>query len=161
MPSVPTTLKNRIKRHLGYNRPRAVNPSTITTLDTHLNSILENDDIYAKDGPSIINLLDRCDELWELTNPLSSKVFGQFQQIIGDVNRQTRSTSINDALKSNREAYYLATDDLAFFVNVPNLQRPINSQYLFTNLGSSYVLAPSGAADSCVSDRVYLSLSAA
>lgn len=161
MPSVPTNLKNRIKRHLGYNRPRAVNPSTIATLDTHLNSILENDDIYSRDGPSIINLLERCDELWELTDPLSSKVFGQFQQIIGDVNRQTRSVSINDALKSNREAYYLATDDLAYFVNVPNLQRPRSSQYLFTNLGSSYVLAPSGAADSCVSDRIYLSLNAA
>lgn len=161
MPSVPTNLKNRIKRHLGYNRPRAVNPSTIATLDTHLNSILENDDIYSRNGPSIINLLDRCDELWDLTNPLSSKVFSQFQQIIGDVNRQTRSVAINDVLKSNREAYYLATDDLSYFVNVPNLQRPTNSQYLFTNLGSSYVLAPSGAADSCVSDRIYLSLNAA
>jgi hypothetical protein len=161
MPSVPTNLKNRIKRHLGYNRPRAVNPSTLATLDTHLNSILENDDIYSRNGPSIINLLDRCDELWDLTNPLSSKVFSQFQQIIGDVNRQTRTVTINDVLKSNREAYYLATDDLSYFVNVPNLQRPKNSQYLFTNLGSSYVLAPSGAADSCVSDRIYLSSNAA
>lgn len=161
MPSVPISLKNRIKRHLGYNRPRAVNPSTIATLDTHLNSILENDDIYSRDGPSVINLLERCDELWDLTNPLSSKVFSQFQQIIGDVNRQTRTVTINDVLKSNREAYYLATDDLSYFVNVPNLQRPRNSQYLFTNLGSSYVLAPSGAADSCVSDRLLLSAIAA
>jgi hypothetical protein len=161
MPSVPITLKNRIKRHLGYNRPRAVNPSTIATLDTHLDSILENDDIYSMNGPSIVNLLNRCDELWELTNPLSSKVFSQFQQIIGDVNRQTRTVTINDVLKSNREAYYLATDDLSYFVNVPNLQRPRNAQYLFTNLGSAYVLAPSGAADTCVSDRLWLSLNAA
>lgn len=157
MPIVATTLKNRIKRHLGYNRPRAVNPATLATLDTHLNSILENDDIYARGGPSIINLLDRCDNLWDLTDPTSSKVFSQFQQIIGDVNRQTRTVTIQDVLKLNREAYYKATDDLAYFVNVFNLQRPTNSQYLFTNLGSSYVLAPPGAADTCISDRLWLS----
>lgn len=157
MPVVATNLRGRIKRHLGYNRPRAVNPATLATLDTHLNSILENDDIYARDGPSIINLLDRCDNLWDLTDPTSSKVFSQFQQIIGDVNRQTRTVTIQDVLKLNREAYYIATDDLAYFVNVPNLQRPTNSQYLFTNLGSSYVLAPPGAADTCISDRLWLS----
>jgi hypothetical protein len=161
MPSVPTTLKNRVKRHLGYNRPRAVNPGTIATLDTHLDSVLENDDIYSLNGPSVINLLNRCDNLWDLTDPTSSKVFSQFQQIIGDVNRQTRTVTIDNVLKQNREAYYKATDDLAFFFNVPNLQRPTNSQYLFTNLGSSYVLAPSGAADTCVSDRIYLSSIAA
>lgn len=161
MPTVPTTLKNRVKRHLGYNRPRAVNPATIATLDTHLNSILENDDIYAQNGPSVTSLLDRCDNLWDLTDPTSSKVFSQFQQIIGDVNRQTRTVTIDDVLKKNREAYYKATDDLAYFLNVPNLQRPTNSQYLFTNLGSSYVLAPSGAADTCISDRLWLSANAA
>jgi hypothetical protein len=156
MPSVPATLKNRVKRHLGYNRPRAVNPATLATLDTHLNSILENDDIYSRDGPSVINLLDRCDNLWDLQDPTSSKVFSQFQQIIGDVNRQTRTVTINDVLKTNREAYYKATDDLAFFLNIPNLQRPQNAQYLFVNLGSSYVLAPPGAADTCISDRIWL-----
>lgn len=161
MPVVPATLKNRIKRHLGYNRPRAVNPATLQTLDVHLNSILENDDIYAQSGPSITTLLDRCDQLWDLTDPTSNKVFSQFQQIIGDVNRQTRTVTIDDVLKKNREAYYKATDDLAFFVNVPNLQRPTNSQYMFVNLGSSYVLAPPGAADTCTSDRLWLASNAA
>jgi hypothetical protein len=161
MPVVPTNIKNRVKRHLGYNRPRAVNPATLATLDTHLNSILENDDIYSRNGPSVINLVDRCDELWDLTDPTSSKVFTQFQQIIGDLNRQTRTVTIDNVLKQNREAYYKSTDDLAFFLNVPNLQRPQNSQYLFVNLGSSYVLAPPGAADTCISDRLILSAIAA
>lgn len=161
MPIVPVNLKNRVKRHLGYNRPRAVNPATLATLDTHLNSILENDDIYSLDGPSVVNLTNRCDSLWDLTDPTSPKVFTQFQQIVGDLNRQTRMVTIDSVLKQNREAYYKSTDDLAFFLNVPNLQRPNNSQYLFTNLGSSYVLAPPGAADTCVSDRLWLSVNAA
>lgn len=161
MPTVPATLKNRIKRHLGYNRPRAVNPATLQTLDVHLNSVLENDDIYSQSGPSVTTLLERCDNLWDLTDPTSSKVFSQFQQIIGDVNRQTRTVTIDDVLKKNREAYYKATDDLSFFLNVPNLQRPPNAQYMFVNLGSSYVLAPSGAADTCISDRIWLAANAA
>lgn len=157
MPVLPQELLNRVKRHLGYNRPRAVNPSTLATLTTHVNSIIENGDIYARNGPSIVTLLDRCDNLWDLTDPTSNKVFTQFQQIIGDVNRQTRTVSIDSVLKQNREVYYKATDDLAYFLNVPNLQRPMNSTYLFTNLGSSYVLATPGAADTCISDRLWLS----
>lgn len=157
MPVVPVKLRNEIKRHLGYNRPRAVNPSTLQLLEEHLNQILENDDIYAKKGPSLKSLVDRCNDLWDYTDPTSGKVFSQFQQIIGDVNRQTRTITIEDFLKKNREIYLKACDDLAFFLNVPNLQRLDNSRYLFHNLGSSYVLAPPGAADTCISDRIYLS----
>lgn len=158
MPVVTATLRNRIKRHLGYNRPRAVNAASLQQLDAHLNSVIENDDIYARNGPSIVNLLDRCDRLWDLTDPTDSKVFTQFQQIIGDVNRQTRTVTIDNAIKQNREAYYKACDDLAFYVNVPNLQRPTNAATMFVNLGSSYVLAPPGAADTCISDRLYLQM---
>lgn len=161
MPIVPNELRDRIKRHLGYNRPRAINPATMQKFDEHLNSILTNGDIYSKTGPSIINLVERCDELWEATDPLSSKLYSQFQQIIGDVNRQTRTVTMQDALKNAKELYLNATDELAFYVNLPNLQRPINAQHQFYNLGGEYVLAPPGAADTCISDRIWLSNNAA
>ena len=157
MPIVPTNLRNRVKRHLGYNRPRGVNPRTVQILETHFNSVLENGDIYSRDGPSLINLVERCDKLWRMTDPTDSLAYSQFQQIIGDVNRQTRSTTIDDALRKNREVYLKACDDLAFFLNVPNLQRPDNARYMFVNQGSDYVFAPPGAADTCVSDRLFLS----
>ena len=161
MPQVPSALRTRIRRHLGYNRPRAVNPAAFQLFETHLDEILTNDDIYATQGPSITTLLDRCDRLWRQTDPTDSSVYSQLQQIVGDINRQTQTATIEDALNKNREAYYKATDDLAFFINVPNLQRPQNAQYMFVNLGSDFVIAPPGSADTCISDRWYLSLNAA
>ncbi len=161
MPIVPPQMRVRIKRHLGYNRPRAVNPAALQLLDTHLDQMLSNDDIYGATGPSLTTLLDRCDRLWRMTDPTDSLVFSQFQQIIGDTNRQTQTKTIEDALNKNREVYYKSTDDLAFFLNVPNLQRPKNAQYMFVNMGSDYVIAPPGGADTCISDRWYLSLNSA
>lgn len=158
MPVLPTNIRDRIASHLGYDRPRAVNPATMQTFDTHVQSFLNNNSINGSLGPTVINLLNRCDRLFRMTDPTDTLVYSQFQQIIGDVNRQTRSLTIDDALKKNREVYYQACDDLAFQLNVPNLRRPGAAAYMFTNLGSEYVLAPSGAADTCISDRIYLSL---
>jgi len=159
MPIVPDEIKNRVKKHLGYNRPRAINPATASVFETNLNSVINNGDIYSRSGPSLINYLERCDKLWRMTDPTDPLVFSQFQQIIGDVNRQTRSVTIDDVLKKNREAYYKATDDLANFVNVQNLARVETAAYLFDTVGGSeYVFAPPGAADTCVSDRIYLSI---
>ncbi len=158
MPILPNDLKTRIASHLGYDRPRAVNPATLQIFDTHVNSLLTNNSIHGTKGPTIANLVKRCDKLFRMTDPTDSIVFSQFQQIIGDVNRQTRTATIDDVLKKNREAYLKACDDLAFQLNVPNLRRPDTAAYMFTNLGSEYVLSPPGAADTCVSDRLYLSL---
>lgn len=161
MPSVPQQMRLRIKRHLGYNRPRAVNPAALQLLETHLDQMLSNDDIYGTVGPSLTTLLDRCDKLWRMTDPTDSLVYSQLQQIIGDVNRQTQTATIDDALKKNREAYYKATDDLGFFVNAPNLQRPEKAKFMFVNLGNDFVIAPPGAADTCISDRIFLNLNCA
>lgn len=157
MPTLPTNIKNRIASHLGYDRPRAINPATLQLFNTHLNSLINNHSIWSKTGPTIINLLQRCDKLFRMTDPTDTLVFSQFQQIVGDINRQTRSVTIDDVLKKNREAYLKACDDLAFQLNVPNLRRPDAAAYMFTNLGNEYVLAPLGAADTCVSDRLYMS----
>ncbi len=157
MPQVPETIRNRVRRHLGYNSPRGVNPATKARLQESFESMESNDDIYGRPGPSVITYLERCERLWRLTDPTDSATFSQFQQIIGDVNRQTRTLTIQDALKDNKEAYYLATDDLAHFLNVPNLQRPNMSAYVFAKYGHDYVLTPPGAADTCISDRIYLS----
>lgn len=157
MPIIPSNLKDKIALHLGYDRPRAVNPVTLQQFHAHVNSIVNNNSIWGKQGPTITNLIERCDKLFRMTDPTDSLVFSQFQQILGDVNRQTRTATIDDVLKKNREVYYRACDDLAFGLNIPNLRRPDAAAYLFTNLGSSYVLAPPGAADTCVSDRIWLS----
>ena len=157
MPVVNDDLKDRVKRHLGYNRPRAVNPATASVFETNLNSIINNGDIYSTKGPSLINYLNRCDKLWRMTDPTDSLVFSQFQQLIGDINRQTRSVTIEDVLTKNREAYYKATDDLANFLNVQNLARLATAVYLFDTVGGGeFIFAPPGAADTCISDRLYL-----
>lgn len=157
MPQVPESLRNRVRRHLGYSAPRGVNPATKARLQESFESMEANDDIYASQGPSVKALVDKCDRLWDLTDPTNSASFSQFQQIIGDVNRQTRTLTIQDAIKVVWEAYYLATDQLAHFLNVPNLQRPNMSAYVFAKYGHDYVLTPPGAADTCISDRIYLS----
>jgi hypothetical protein len=161
MPIVPTDIKARIASHLGYDRPRGINPATLQMFETHLNSIINNHSLWGKTGPTIINLLNRCDKLFRMTDPTDSLVFSQFQQILGDVNRQTRTATIDDVLKKNREVYYKACDDLAFQLNVPNLRRPGDAAYLFANLGNTYVLAPPGAADTCVSDRMWMAANCA
>lgn len=158
MVAVPVDIKVRIASHLGYDRPRAVNPATLQQFDTHLNSLINNNSLWGRKGPTIDNLLNRCDKLFRMTDPTDDLVFSQFQQILGDVNRQTRTATINDAISKNREVYYKACDDLAFQLNVPNLRRPGNAAYLFANLGSTYVITPTGAADTCVSDRLFLSI---
>ncbi len=155
---VSTEIKDRIRIHLGYDRPRAINPATLQLFEQHLNSIFNDSSLWSKTSPSIINLLERCDKIFRMTDPTDSLVFSQFQQIIGDVNRSTRTLTIDDVIKKNREAYYLACDDLAFQLNVPNLRRPGMAVSNFTSLGSSYVISPPGNADTCVSDRIYLSL---
>ncbi|NJL10943.1 MAG: hypothetical protein HC908_14310 [Calothrix sp. SM1_7_51] len=161
MSVVPTDLKDRIKLHLGYDRPRAVNPASLQQFEAHLNSMVNNYGIYGKKGPTITNLVEKCDKLFRMTDPTDTLVFSQFQQIIGDVNRQTRTVTIDDVVKKNREAYFLACDDLAFQLNIPNLRRPDRAAYTFVNLGSEYVISPPGAADTCLSDRIWLSLNCA
>lgn len=157
MPKITPDIRNRIARHLGYSRPRGVNPTLLQIFNQHCNQILSNNDIYAQDGQSIMTLLDRCDKTFKATDFTDESAFTQFQQILGDINRRTRTLSIDDVIIKAKEMYLIACDDLARFINVPNLQRTEVVSKLQARLGDTYVQVSPNIPDTCVSDRIYLS----
>lgn len=157
MPKINPELKSRIARHLGYSRPKGVNPTLLQIFNQHCNQLLSNDDIYARNGQSVVVLLDRCDKTFNATDFTDESAFTQFQQILGDINRRTRTLSIDDVIVKAREMYIAACDDLARFLNVPNLQRPEVVSKMQANLGDTYVQVAPNVPDTCTSDRIWLS----
>jgi hypothetical protein len=157
MPILSQSLRNRCARHLGYNRPRGVSPSLLQIFNQNCNNIWSNDDVSSTTGQSVVSLLNRCDKLFRATDPTDTIAFSQFQVILGDVNRQTRTLTIDDVTTKAREMYYIACDDLAYFLNVPNLQRPDVARRFTASLGDTFVQVTPNVPDTCISDRVYLS----
>lgn len=156
MPQIPLTMKQRIAQHLGYSRPRGVVPALLQIFNQNCSQILSNADIYGKTGQSISNLLARCDSAFRLTDFSDTSAFSQFQQILGDVNRQTRTLSIEDISGYARELYLIACDDLARFIHVPNLQRAEVASKYQARLGDTFIQVSPSIPDTCVSDRLYL-----
>lgn len=157
MPILSQVLRGRIARHLGYERPRGASPTLLQIFNENCNGILANDDITSTTGPSVVSLLTRCDKLFRATDPTDTVAFSQFQVILGDVDRQTRTLTLDDAVTKAREMYLLACDDLAYFLNVPNLQRPDNARRYTASLGDTFVKVVPNIPDTCISDRLYLS----
>lgn len=156
MPTIPLHLKQRIAQHLGYSRPRGVNPALLQIFNQNASQIMSNDDIYGKTGQSITTLIDRCDSAFRLTDFSDTAAFSQFQQILGDVNRQTRTLSIEDIAGYARELYLIACDDLAKFIHVPNLQRTEVASRYQARLGDTFIQVSPSIPDTCISDRLYL-----
>jgi hypothetical protein len=156
MPQIPLHLKQRIAQHLGYSRPRGVTPPLLQIFNQNCSQILSNNDIYGTTGQTITTLLDRCDSAFRLTDFSDTAAFSQFQQILGDVNRQTRTLSIEDISGYARELYLIACDDLARFIHVPNLQRPENASKYQARLGDTFLQVSPEIPDTCISDRLYL-----
>lgn len=157
MPKIPQALKQRIAAHLGYSRPRGVNPSLLQIFNQNCDQMYSNSDIYGRQGQSVTTLLNRCDQAFRASDFTDTAAFSQFQQILGDVNRQTRTLTIDDIIGKARELYILCCDDLAKFINIPNLQRPETAEKWFARLGDSYVKVAPNIPDTCISDRIWLS----
>jgi hypothetical protein len=156
MPSIPQYLRQRVSQHLGYSRPRAISPSLLQIFNQNCNEIQSNDDIFGTTGLTITTLLAKCDKAFLATDFTDDSAFSQFQQVLGDVNRRTRTLTLDDIISKLRENYLLCCDDLARFINVPNLQRPEVAQKHFSRQGDSYVLVKPNIPDTCISDRIYL-----
>lgn len=157
MPVIPQSIRERIAQHLGYSRPRGVNPTLLQIFNQNCNSILSNSDIYGTTGQSVVNLLERCDDAFLATNYRSEQAFTQFQQVLGDVNRRTRTLTLREFINEAKELYLMACDDLAVFINVPNLQRPEVVKEHFHRLGDTFVQVSPNIPDTCITDRVILS----
>jgi hypothetical protein len=117
---------------------------------------MSNDDIFGTTGQSLTILVNRCDEAFRLTNFSDTAAFSQFQTILGDVNRQTKTLSIKDITAYAEELYLVSCDKLAAFLHVPNLQRPDNAFKYGARLGDTYMQVSPEIPDTCVSDRIYL-----
>jgi hypothetical protein len=117
---------------------------------------MSNDDIFGATGQSLTILVNRCDEAFNLTNFSDPAAFSQFQTILGDVNRQTKTLSIKDISAYAEELYLVACDKLAMFLHVPNLQRADNAFKYGARLGDTYMQVSPEIPDTCVSDRIYL-----
>ena len=156
MPQLPLQMKQRVAQHLGYSRPRGVVPSLLQIFNQNCSQILSNADIFGSTGQSVSNLLERCDDAFRLTDFSDPAAFSQFQQILGDVNRQTRTLSIEDISGYARELYLIACDDLAKFLHVPNLQRQDIANKYQARLGDTFIQVSPSIPDTCISDRLFL-----
>lgn len=156
MPELDNDLKSRVKQHLGYSRPRGIAPSLLQIFNQNCKQFQSNSDIYGTTGISVTILVERCDFAVRCTNAQDTAAFSQFQQILGDVNRQTRTLSIKDIVGMAQEYYLLETDKLAMFMGgIPNLMRPEVAQKYYTATDSFVNISPE-VPDTCVSDRIYL-----
>lgn len=158
MPELDLDLKNRVKQHLGYSRPRGISPTVLQIFNQNCKQFQSNSDIYGTTGQSVTILVNRCDFAFRCTDPQDEAAVTQYQTILGDVIRTTRTFTLKDIMASAEEKYLLECDKLARFMgNVPNLQRPeVARQYYAVNDG--YVLVSPEIPDTCVSDRLYLAI---
>lgn len=156
MPKIPQQLKQRVAQHLGYSRPRAISPALLQIFNQNCDSLQSNLDIFGNTGLSVTTLIRKCDLAFDATDFTSESAFSQFQQLLGDLNRRTRTLTLEDITNKLRQNYLLCCDDLAKFINVPNLQRPEVAQMHYSRLGDSYVLVTPNIPDTCVSDRLML-----
>lgn len=157
MPELDSDLKARVKQHLGYSRPRGISSALLQIFNQNCKQFPSNADIYGTTGQSVQILVERCDFAFRCTNAQDSAAFSQFQQILGDVNRQTRTLSIKEIVGMAKEYYMNECDNLAAFISVPNLMRPEVAQKYY-QATDSYVMISPEVPDTCVSDRLYLSL---
>ncbi len=157
MPKIPQLLKQRVAQHLGYSRPRGVQPTLLRIFNRSCDSMLSNADIFGRTGQSVIILVERCDQAFLATDFTDESAFSQFQQILGDVNRRTRTVTLEDMVSKARELYLIECDNLAKFINVPNLQRKEVAAQWHGSLGDTYMEVAPNVPDTCVSDRLYLS----
>lgn len=156
MPRIPLQLKQRVAQHLGYSRPRGVNPALLQIFNQNCNQIQSNEDIYGKTGQSVIILVERCDIAFKATDFSDNAAFSKFQQILGDVNRQTRTLDIADIAGRAEQLYLMSCDKLALFIHVPNLQREEIAAKYQARLGDTFMQVSPEIPDTCVSDRLYL-----
>lgn len=158
MPELPIDLKIRVQQHLGYASPRQ-NVALFQIFNQNCTQFQSSQDIYGTTGITITTLLDRCDFAFRMKDPSDTAAFTQFQQILGDVNRQTRTLSIKDIIDAAHEYYMQCCDQLARFMGtgVVNLQRPENQRKYAGTIGDTYMLVSPSIPDTCVSDRLYLS----
>lgn len=158
MPELDPDLKARVKQHLGYNRPRGISPALLQIFNQNCKQFQSNSDIYGTTGQSVLTLVERCDFAFRCTDAQDTAAFSQFQTILGDINRQTRTLSIKDIIGMAQEYYLVETDKLAMYMGgIPNLMRPEVAQKYYA-ASDSYVQVSPEIPDTCVSDRLYLSL---
>jgi hypothetical protein len=105
--------------------------------------------------------LDRCDEAWTLTEVTSSNDPPIFQREItsGDINRSVVRSAQDRRLRDYYwDIYYKEVEQLARILWVPEYRTPNNDHWRFARSGGEFVMSLPGVADSCVSDRIYLSI---
>jgi hypothetical protein len=157
MPQIDDDLKNRIKQHLGYNRPRGLSPALLQIFNQNCKQFQSNSDIYGTTGQSLTIIVARCDFAFRCTDVQDTAAVTQYQQILGDVIRSTRTFTLKEIMTSAEEKYMMECDKLAMFMGgIPNLQRPeVFSKYYSAT--DSYVQVSPEIPDTCVSDRLILS----
>lgn len=144
--------QERVREHIGYNVPRGVPAALESRLQDAFDNIRSN---YAIE--QLRTWLDRCDNLLAASDPMSGVAYTQKQLITGDINRATINIG-NREINYWWEMYLKQTDQLAFKLNVPNLRRPESAGFLWVRWGADYIQGLPGPPDSCVSDRIYLSM---
>lgn len=153
MPSLTPEDTSRTRFHLGYTAVDSIPDGDEQRFILALSRIRDNQTVQY-----IRFMLDSLDDAF--VNLMSGNLFSSQQLISGDVNRGTIVNTPDD-YRAWWERYLRQTDDLALTLNVANYRRPAEAKYRFTRLGSVSVFPsvghPSGIADSCISDRIYLS----
>lgn len=150
MPKLPERDKNRCRIHLGYVMD-AVPDGDAFVLEDRMDNIRNNQEIQWIQG-----LLDRCDEAWDRMF-LDRQATGIARTVstIGDINR-TETVNVAESMKARRGAYDMAVELLSQQLAVP-VYRKVGGARLHEVTGRRRSL-PRGPADTCRSDKMWMSL---
>lgn len=145
MPALASIDKSRVRYHLRYCAPNSIPAGDAARLEVQMDSLADDYTVQR-----IRYHLDRCEEA------LAREDFSQQQLVVGDINRNTRTSTNKDFIQIWR-AYLAETDRLAYLLNVPNYADPASGYGRFVRYGDVSVLASRiGVPDTCIGDRIYL-----
>lgn len=155
MPALTEADKQRARWHL-YGSGGGVPAGDKAAIEEAIDNLPDNYTVQ-----QVRRQLDRCDAAWEKTDVNGTSDPPVFQREItsGDINRSVvRSAQDKRLVDYYWQIYYKEVEDLARILWVPEYRTPENDHWRFARSGGEYVMSLPGAADSCVSDRIYLSI---
>lgn len=150
MVALSPTDKSRTRFHLGFGNVQGIPAGDVARLEEAMNTIYDN---YQE--MRIIQILDRCDEAWELTQAGADGDYLTREIYSGDINRANVRSEPGRSWKTWWENYLRQTDLLAQQLWVPNYNREEQMRYRFERSGGEYINVVPGVADTSVASRIH------
>lgn len=137
--------RSRCYFHLGYGTGEGIPAGDVARLEEAM------DLLRSKYQETILkNLLDRCDQAFELTTANNSNTYLTTEEIAGDINRTIRRSNPQQSTQAWWQNYLMQTDLVAQELWVPNYRQPMNLRYRYERSGGEHINLLRGVADTAI-----------